>query len=208
MGKGQPTARHGMSLAIGEHGGQVMVLFERSSGVLRVAGFFRPGWCGNLAVGLSRRGIGIRRGHGVKGEAGDWQAELALDCAPCTDLPDSEVRAWLIGEVRPGFMVPLVLRNYDLHRSTRFRGCISLYVGADDRVGFLAALLRRLAYFSLFPLALELETRDRRAHDRFFLRGAGGRESSDRTLLTLAAMLEASGAEPCSFARATAAPGS
>ena len=208
MGKEQRTARRGMAFATGEHGGQTMVVFERSSGVLRVKGFFRPGWCGNLASGLSRRGIGIRRGRGVKGEGGDWQAELELDCAPCTDLPACEVRGWLVGEVRPGFMVPLVLRNYELHRSTRFRGCTSLYVGADDRVGFLAALLRRLAYFSLFPLALELETRDDRAHDRFFLHGAGGREPSDRTLLSLAAMLEANGAQPCSFARAAVPGGS
>ena len=66
-----------------------------------------------------------------------------------------------------------------------------LEIEGEDRVGFLAALLRRMAYLSLFPVELELETSGGRALDRFWLRSAGDRAPSERARVALAASLEA-----------------
>jgi hypothetical protein len=54
----------------------------------------------------------------------------------------------------------------------------------------LAALLRRLSYFALFPVEKRLETRDGRVEDVLFLRGAGDPAPSSRAREALRRALE------------------
>jgi hypothetical protein len=90
-----------------------------------------------------------------------------------------------------GFATPLPLVGFALAPSPSRGGCLRLDVAGEDGVGFLAALLRRLAFHSLFPVELGLDTVGGQARDRLWLRGAGGTRPLPRAQLALRASLEA-----------------
>ncbi|MGH0031076.1 MAG: hypothetical protein ACQGVC_14875 [Myxococcota bacterium] len=168
--------------------------WERSTDqrtVLRLAGGLRPGWCGKLATGLARRGIDIERGHARIVAAGRWEASFQLHCLPGSEPPGDEIVRSLNEDLRDGFMTPIVLDAFALRTSEARGGCLRLDVEAPDRLGFLAALLRRLAFFSLFPSEVEIETVGGRARDRLWLRAAGDRTPLPRTTAAVRASLEA-----------------
>lgn len=159
--------------------------------LLRVAGRLRPGWCGNLAMGLAALDIDITRGHATSEGAGFWSAQLELLC-PADDQPTREQIARLLeSNGAAGFTLPLDLLSYGLAPSTRHGGCLLLELEAPNRVGFLAALLRRLAYFSLFPVELQLETSAGAARDRLWLRGGGDSLPAPRVAGALRVNLDA-----------------
>jgi hypothetical protein len=173
----------------------------RARRILRISGRLRPGWCGNLADGLAGRGIGIVRGHAVMVSAGTWHAEFELDCMRGTEPTPEQLGCLLDTEARAGFTTPIELLGFRLEDSETRGGCLRLEVEGRDRVGFLAALLRRLAYFSLFPVELDLETSGERVQDRLWLRGGGASVPRPATRAALAASLQAlaardMGAEP------------
>lgn len=174
--------------------GEARVRIEAGPGdraILRVAGALPPGWCGNLATGLARRGIGIDSGHALCVHPGHWRGEFTLDC-PRGERPlPTQLAPLLEVDAGAGFTTPIELLDYRLEPSRTREGCLILEVEGPDRVGFLAALLRRLAYLALFPVELRLETRRGLAHDRLWLRGAGGRAPLPRTEKALAASLDA-----------------
>jgi hypothetical protein len=158
---------------------------------LRVSGRLRPGWCGSLATGLAGLGVDIVRGAALTSGAGIWKAEFELRCPKAGHL-ESEALGRLL-KARPGasFASPLELLGYRLGRSTTHGGCLHLEVEALDRVGLIAALLRRLAYYSLFPAELRLETVDGIACDQLWLRGGAGSTPPPGSETALAARLEA-----------------
>lgn len=158
---------------------------------LRISGALRPGWCGGLASGLADRGIDIVRGGATNGGAGVWEAEFELRC-PVGDRPTrTEVRHLVEGEASVAFNAPLALQRYQLAASPSHGGSLLLQVEGRDRVGFLAALLRRLAYYALFPIELRLDTVGKAVRDCLWLRGGGGEVPRPGTQTTLAAALEA-----------------
>lgn len=163
----------------------------RESASLRIEGPLRPGWCGSLATSLAARGIGIESGHAVTPAPGSWRAELELRCPPSWTAGSDEVTAMLGAETGAGFTTPIVLLAYRLEASIARGGCLVLDVEGEDRVGFLAALLRRLAYYSLFPVELRLRTSGGRVCDRLWLRGGGSCAPLPRTEKALAASLDA-----------------
>lgn len=158
---------------------------------LRITGPLRPGWCGNLADGLAGRGVSIVRGNAVMVSAGSWRAEFELRCPPRRVPTREQLQRLLHAEARAGFTTPFELLDFRLEPSETRDGCLVLEVEGRDRVGFLAALLRRLAYFSLFPVELELDTAGQRVHDRLWLRGGGSCRPQPRTQQALAASLTA-----------------
>ena len=89
-----------------------------------------------------------------------------------------------------GFATPIELDHFLLHASLDHGGTLQLCIGAADTVGFLAALLRRLAYFALFPVELKLETQGARIADELWVCAGGSRAPSAATTAALRSALQ------------------
>ncbi len=155
-------------------------------------GVLWPGWVGNLSSGLAARRLSILRGHAQGNRTGAWRASFELMRLPEGDDPTT--LDWIElarEEAREGFATPLRLERFELESVLDHDGSLRLAVAAEDRVGFLAALLRRLAYFSLFPVELRLETRGHHLLDELWLRSGGHRPPSSTTREALARVLNA-----------------
>lgn len=138
---------------------------------LKLWGRFPPGWTGALSGGLSRRRIGIIRGHARKVQT-SWSAMFELDASRCAANPDSiDFLAMALDDRDEGPATDLSLKEFTLVDSA---GALQLEVRATDQLGFLASLLNRLAFLFLFPEEMRIETVDDRAVDRFRLKGIGG----------------------------------
>ena len=158
--------------------------------VLTVEGRLGPGWAGNLAAGLAERAISIERGEARASRLGLWSARFEVrPLARAPTLAALDHVALARTDAGRGFATPLRLDAYELDASDAYGGSLRLAVSAPDYVGFLAGLLRRLAYFALFPVALRLETQTDRVADELWLRGAGQRVPSANAHAALARAL-------------------
>jgi len=159
---------------------------------LALEGRLAPGWAGNLAAGLAERCVSIDRGDARVSRAGLWNARFDVRRLPgAPALETLDLAALARADAGRGFANPLRLDAYELSQVEAHDGSLLLTLSAPDGVGFLAGLLRRLAYFALFPVELRLETRDERVADDLWLRGAGGRVPSARARSALERALAA-----------------
>jgi hypothetical protein len=146
-----------------------------------IEGSLPPGWAGNLASGLAAQRVSIERGEARAERGGVWAARFEVQrlagAQPFASIDIAKLASTDAGE---GFATPLRLIDFSVASTDDRGGCLELGVTALDTVGFLAALLRRLSYFSLFPIEMRLETRGDRIDDRLWLRGAGDRAPSAR----------------------------
>ncbi len=146
-----------------------------------IDGSLPPGWAGNLASGLATQRISIERGEARAERGGVWTARFEVArLAGAPPFESIDFARLAATDAREGFATPLRLIGFELAPAAEHNGCLVLCVAAQDTVGFLAALLRRLAYFSLFPVEMRLETRGGAIDDRLWLRGAGDRVPSVR----------------------------
>jgi hypothetical protein len=179
----------------GAPGRPVQIEVERLGGDLcrlSLEGVLWPGWAGNLASGLAAQRMSILRGSALGGRAGLWTA--TFDVLRLPDAPDPaslDLLALARHDAREGFSTPLRIGRFALHPALEHDGSLQLVVSAQDRIGFLAALLRRLAYFSLFPVEMRLDTRGDRVTDELWLRAGGDRPPSTTTREALAHALGA-----------------
>lgn len=154
--------------------------------LLRLCGLLPAGWSGHLTLGLARAAIGIERGHARRTQ-GTWEAEFHL--RPAHDGPDPASIDYtkLLGR-RSSLAtdVPVELTDY---RIQPLLGTIALEVEGVDCVGFLGSLLGRLAFLSLFPEEMKVETRGIHVHDSFRLRSLAGRAPSSEAPRALDRML-------------------
>jgi hypothetical protein len=158
---------------------------------LQIWGRHRPGWSGSLAEGLSAQRVSLIRGFTRKFGAMRWLAELTLERTQ--GAADPLALDYLELAARPlpsGWRRPVRLDAFKLLPSAKHGGSLLLEVEGDDEVGFLGALLMRLAFLSLFPEELHIDTRDGRAHDRFHLVGIGKSRPSDSAAEALETMLQ------------------
>lgn len=159
--------------------------------VVELEGAVPTGWLGNLSMGLAEAGISIRSGAARADPLGHWLARLELCRTPGGKDPGSLDLEELAN--RPsgaGFTTRIEIFEYALTRDSDRDALLHLHVCGRDRLGFLAALLRRLAFFALFPVELELETRGERAIDRLWLQ-SGGSAPSERVRRALDGHLRA-----------------
>jgi hypothetical protein len=157
---------------------------------LQLWGRLRPGWCGSLAEGLAGEGISLTSGFARKIGAMRWLAEFDLSQPPRATNPLVLDYLDIAGRELPaGSTRPVRLADYRLVRSRKHGGSLTLDVMGEDAVGFLGALLMRLAALSLFPEELHLESNDGRVHDRFHLVGIGRTEPSEQTAAALEELL-------------------
>lgn len=151
-------------------------LRRTSSGTveLKLWGRFPPGWAGALSGGLSRKGIGIIRGNAKKVQT-SWSALFELDASRCSvNLNGIDFLALALDERDSGPATAFTLSEFSLGEPESNNGALQLEVRAADQLGFLAALLNRLAFLFLFPEEMQIETVNGRAVDRFRLKGIGG----------------------------------
>jgi hypothetical protein len=131
------------------------------------------GWLGNLASGLSRRGVSIVRGSAERQGKG-WHAafEVIADESQTAHPKDLDFVSFALEEA-PDSSGPVVLESFVLNVPRRGTA-IELTVRGRDRRGFLAALLERLALLGLFPERISVETVHGSAADTFWLQSLGG----------------------------------
>lgn len=159
---------------------------------IALEGVLSPGWAGNLASGLAAQQVNIVRGHALGGGAGVWSARFDVRRLPgAPDFAALDLVALARQEAGEGFSTPLRLERFSLHSALEHGSSLRLEVAARDRVGFLAALLRRLAYFSLFPVEMRLDTHGASVADELWLRAGGDRPPSTTTREALARALAA-----------------
>jgi len=129
-------------------------------------------WCNRLTAHLASRHIGVRAiGARREGGAG-WSAWVELDgpytgatLGPLGRLVDLEIGA-------PPREAPQ-LDDVEVESTCDHGGSVRLRFAADDRVGLLAAVFDALSMHTLFPAAIEAQTRGRRAEDLLWLKGLG-----------------------------------
>jgi hypothetical protein len=149
-------------------------------------GRFSPGWCGQLSHGLAREHVDIHWGSARKRDGG-WEAEFRLKPADAgVDLAAIDYPRLLRSRATSYHEVPIELLEHQIHT---LPGALALKVRGADCVGFLASLLHRLAFLSLFPEEMRIETFEGEAVDRFRLKSLAGRAPSHDSLRALVRML-------------------
>jgi len=158
---------------------------------LKIWGRFPPTWIGSLSSGLSRNLISIISGSAKK-EKTHWQAEFEIMATP--QAPDAKRIDYLALALEGPASHPPVTISLDAfvidNMPGKHDGALYLEVKAADQIGFLGALLNRLAYYTLFPESMIIETVNNRILDRFRIKGLGGQFPSDASIKTLRQKLE------------------
>jgi hypothetical protein len=129
------------------------------------------GWAGRLAAGLAARGFDTRSAAAQLSREHGWLAAFEVHSA-MAGLADGELD--VLGMCKHGEpeQSELVVSHFSLERD--HDAALELRVVAPDRIGFLAALLGKLAFFSLFPESMRITTAGDQAHDVLRLRALGG----------------------------------
>lgn len=156
---------------------------------VRVWGRFLPGWLSGFTAGLADQKIGIVRGAAKKTSPSIWFAGFEID-APAESAARIDYLA--LTQKRAAPRAPTAIRLEGFHMDLEEEnGALYVEVRGEDQVGFLDALLRRFALFSLFPAELVVETVGGRVFDRLWLKGIGGLSPSAATIGTLRSELKA-----------------
>lgn len=143
------------------------------TGKLNLSGDLKPGWLGRLSSNLSSNKINILNGTALKHSPLHWDASFKVETKhgftfkefnPLTAVTETTERA-----AGP----PLNLSDFQVEYSTRHGGSIYTEISGADCIGFLYGVLRVFSFYSLFPTELEISTRGKTAHDRFWLKGIG-----------------------------------
>jgi len=172
------------AVAIAKHPAARGEALDARTARVELEGDLPLGWLGNLASGLSRRGVSIVRGSAERLGSG-WRSsfEVVTD-DPDTTHPKDLDHVALALEEAPESSAPVVLESFILNVPLR-GAAVELTVRGRDRTGFLAALLGRLALLGLYPERISVETVHGAAADTFFLQGLGGTPPTSRTVDSL-----------------------
>jgi len=160
---------------------------------LAMEGRFDPGWICGLTYGLSQRRINITRVEAARGVGRNWQSWLDLDFSTAELAPDA---IDFLALSKPCVAVqtlaePVVLDDYQLERSNKYEGSLYVEASGPDRLGVLSSLLNTFSLFSLFPAEMQVETKNRRIFDRFWLKGMGNSAPSNEAVAALQERIQA-----------------
>jgi hypothetical protein len=157
---------------------------------LKVWGRFPPNWIANLSTGLANNRISINSGTPKKIKT-LWQADFELAATSATiNMNRIDFLAFAKNCADTNSPDNISLTEFALGDPNKNDGALLLELKAADQIGFLSSLLNRLAFYSLFPDAMIIETIGGRIHDRFWIKGVGGNIPSKTVIGTLKHKLE------------------
>jgi hypothetical protein len=146
---------------------------------LQLWGKMPIGWIGNLTGGMAGTGISIERGSVQKVDGAAWQAGFEMKPLTMDAVPEriDFIRLASQGSGAAG-AATFSLDGFTIREPAGRNDPLYLEVRAAEQKGFLGALLSRLAFFSLFPEEMSIETSNDRIFDRLWLRSPGGQSPS------------------------------
>ena len=157
---------------------------------LKVWGRFPPNWIANLSTGLASNRISINGGTAKKVKT-LWQADFEIAATnTAINLNRIDFLAFAKNGADTDSPDNISLTEFSLGDPNKNDGALYLELKAVDQIGFLSSLLSRLAFYTLFPDAMVIETIDGRIYDRFWIKGVGGSIPSDTAIGTLKHKLE------------------
>jgi hypothetical protein len=159
---------------------------------LKIWGRFHSNWMSSLSSGLSGNHINIISGNAKKVK-NLWQAEFEIKATrSLTNLSRIDYLSLAQSRLDSAPPTDISLDEFVLDDDLRKHGgALYLEVKAKDQLGFLAALLSRCAFYTLFPEAMIIETVDGKIFDRFWIKGVAGQAPSDMATKMLRQKLEA-----------------
>lgn len=150
---------------------------------VRLWGRFLPGWLGGFAAALAGHRLSIVSGSAHRISPSVWSACFELDArAAATHPGDIDFLALAAARAESAGGVELRLEAV---RVVEEGGAVQVEVRGGDQLGFLGSLLKRFAFYSLFPVELAVETVGGRIFDRFRLKGMGGAAPSAEAVRVL-----------------------
>jgi hypothetical protein len=164
--------------------------FEGGRHHLEIWGRLPRNWADRLCRGLARSGIAIVRGFARRDAEAGWIASFDLERSPRAGDPILvDYLALVLRAPAEAPPASLVIDHYTLDIRPD-DGSIELEVRGPDQLGFLGGLLERLAFLSLVPEELTVETEPAGSRDRLRLRARDGAAPSPATLRILAEILD------------------
>lgn len=142
--------------------------------ILRLWGPLPVGWAGNLSLHCYAAALGVEAGEAAQVASGRWAAVFRLR-AEKEASPAGQDFLLMAGR-RPRVAMAGADVVLDTVRVVPPAGASAarVLVGGPDRLGLLAWLLGRFAFFGLHPTRLSVRTTAGRAEDRFELAGPDG----------------------------------
>ncbi len=134
-------------------------------------GRFLPGWLGEFSAGLADHRLSILTGSARRISPSVWQACFELDASAAGTKPDHiDFLALASSRSAAKGATPAL----ETVRVVEEKDALLVEVNGADQLGFLAGLLKRFAFYSLFPVELEVATAGGQISDRIRLKGVGG----------------------------------
>jgi len=157
---------------------------------LKIWGRFPPDWIGCLSSGLSRHKISIVRGKAKKSLA-YWETEFEVEKTRFATDPkklDFLALAQEENSTAPDNLISI--SQFTLESPEKHNGALYLEIKAADQLGFLGQLLNSLAFLTLFPEEISIDTVQGKIFDKFWIRGLGGNPPSAAAQAALKRKLE------------------
>jgi hypothetical protein len=157
---------------------------------LKIWGRFPPNWIANLSTGLASNRISINSGTAKKVNT-LWKADFEIAATSAAiNLNRIDFLAFAMKDADLDAPDNISLTEFSLGDPNENDGALYLELKAADQIGFLSSLLSSLAFYSLFPDAMIIETIGGRIYDRIWIKGVGGNIPSERAIVTLKHKLE------------------
>lgn len=158
--------------------------------IVKIWGRFSPEWIGCLSSGLSRHKISIVKGKAKKSLA-YWETEFEIEKTRLADDPRKLDFLSLAKEENSSSQEnSLSISRYTLEPPETHGGALYLEIKAADQLGFLGQILNNLAFLTLFPEEISIDTVQGNIFDKFWIRGLGGNPPSASAQTALKKKLE------------------
>ena len=139
--------------------------------IVKIWGRFSPEWIGCLSSGLSRHKISIVKGKAKKSLA-YRETEFEIERTRLAGDPRKlDFLALAKEENNSSQENSLSLSRYTLESPEKLGGALYLEIMAADQLGFLDQILNNLAFLTLFPEEISIDTVQGNIFDKFWIRG-------------------------------------
>ncbi|MGA7828292.1 MAG: hypothetical protein WCA04_11560 [Geobacteraceae bacterium] len=157
---------------------------------LKIWGRFPPEWIGQLSSALSRHKISIIKGTAKKSLA-YWETDFELEKTRFASDPRTlDFLALAKEENKTSPENSITISHFTLEPPEKHNGALYLEVNAADQLGFLGQILNNLAFLTLFPEDISIDTVQGKIRDKFWIRGLGGNPASATAQAALKRKLE------------------